>query len=114
MCQDGDRFEGLDIKGLAALTADTVINNIYNRLTERPAGTDRHHQLHTEGVFCVSYSYFCFLMYRYSFPVSFFYLVVNVRSLLNNVFRSSSFSLVVHCPIFFTVFSNCLRFVLFI
>ncbi|XP_041803075.1 WD repeat- and FYVE domain-containing protein 4 isoform X2 [Chelmon rostratus] len=37
VCEDGGRLEGLNIKGLAALTADTVIHNIHNRLTERPA-----------------------------------------------------------------------------
>ncbi|XP_040905708.1 WD repeat- and FYVE domain-containing protein 4 isoform X2 [Toxotes jaculatrix] len=37
VCEDGGRLEGLDIKGLAALTADTVIRNIHNRLAERPA-----------------------------------------------------------------------------
>ncbi|XP_030011898.1 WD repeat- and FYVE domain-containing protein 4 [Sphaeramia orbicularis] len=37
VCDDVGRVEGLDIKGLAALTANTVIYNIYNRLTERPA-----------------------------------------------------------------------------
>ncbi|KAG8000088.1 WD repeat-and FYVE domain-containing protein 4, partial [Nibea albiflora] len=36
-CEDGGRLEGLNIKGLAALTADIVIHNIHNRLTERPA-----------------------------------------------------------------------------
>ncbi|XP_028278514.1 WD repeat- and FYVE domain-containing protein 4 isoform X2 [Parambassis ranga] len=46
VCEDGDRFEGLDIKGLAALTADTVINNIYNRLTERPAEGAREEVVH--------------------------------------------------------------------
>ncbi|XP_044069032.1 WD repeat- and FYVE domain-containing protein 4 isoform X3 [Siniperca chuatsi] len=37
VCEDGGRLEGLNIKGLAALTADTVIHNIHNRLAERPA-----------------------------------------------------------------------------
>ncbi|XP_041866182.1 WD repeat- and FYVE domain-containing protein 4 isoform X2 [Melanotaenia boesemani] len=37
VCEDGGRFEGVDIKGLAALTADTVIHNIHKRLSERPA-----------------------------------------------------------------------------
>ncbi|XP_008289614.1 WD repeat- and FYVE domain-containing protein 4 isoform X2 [Stegastes partitus] len=37
VCEDGGRFEGVDIKGLAAFTADTVIDNIHNRLSERPA-----------------------------------------------------------------------------
>ncbi|XP_059215445.1 WD repeat- and FYVE domain-containing protein 4 [Centropristis striata] len=37
VCEDGGRLEGLNIKGLAALTADTVIHNIHNRLEERPA-----------------------------------------------------------------------------
>lgn len=39
VCEDGGRLEGLNIKGLAALTADTVIHNIHNRLAERHAGT---------------------------------------------------------------------------
>lgn len=38
-CEDGGRFEGLDIKGLAALTADTVISIVHKRLADRPAGT---------------------------------------------------------------------------
>ncbi|XP_029305197.1 LOW QUALITY PROTEIN: WD repeat- and FYVE domain-containing protein 4 [Cottoperca gobio] len=37
VCEDGGRLEGLNLKGLAALTADTVIHNIHNRLAERPA-----------------------------------------------------------------------------
>ncbi|XP_037638382.1 WD repeat- and FYVE domain-containing protein 4 isoform X1 [Sebastes umbrosus] len=37
VCEDGGRLEGLNIKGLAALTADTVIQNIHSRLAERPA-----------------------------------------------------------------------------
>ncbi|XP_023139483.2 WD repeat- and FYVE domain-containing protein 4 isoform X3 [Amphiprion ocellaris] len=37
VCEDGGRVESLDIKGLAAFTADTVIDNIHNRLAERPA-----------------------------------------------------------------------------
>ncbi|XP_070696577.1 WD repeat- and FYVE domain-containing protein 4 [Pempheris klunzingeri] len=36
-CEDGGRLEGLDLKGLAALTADAVIHNIHSRLAERPA-----------------------------------------------------------------------------
>ncbi|XP_010735894.3 WD repeat- and FYVE domain-containing protein 4 isoform X3 [Larimichthys crocea] len=36
-CEDDCRLEGLNIKGLAALTADIVIHNIHNRLAERPA-----------------------------------------------------------------------------
>ncbi|XP_071336839.1 WD repeat- and FYVE domain-containing protein 4 isoform X2 [Trachinotus anak] len=39
VCDDG--LEGLDVKGLAALTADTVIHNIHNRLAERPAEAAR-------------------------------------------------------------------------
>ncbi|XP_035461782.2 WD repeat- and FYVE domain-containing protein 4 isoform X3 [Scophthalmus maximus] len=35
--EDGGKLEGLDVKGLAALTADTVILNINSRLAERPA-----------------------------------------------------------------------------
>ncbi|XP_047198145.1 WD repeat- and FYVE domain-containing protein 4 isoform X2 [Hippoglossus stenolepis] len=37
VCEDGGRLEGLDVKGLAALTADTVILNIQSRLRDRPA-----------------------------------------------------------------------------
>ncbi|XP_070771661.1 WD repeat- and FYVE domain-containing protein 4 [Enoplosus armatus] len=37
VCEDGGRLEGLNIKGLAALTADTVIHNIHDRLSARPA-----------------------------------------------------------------------------
>ncbi|KAG7513031.1 WD repeat-and FYVE domain-containing protein 4 [Solea senegalensis] len=40
-CEDGGRLEGLDVKGLAALTADTVIFNIHSRLAERPAEAAR-------------------------------------------------------------------------
>ncbi|XP_026164856.1 WD repeat- and FYVE domain-containing protein 4 isoform X1 [Mastacembelus armatus] len=36
-CEDGGRLEALDAKGLAALTADTVICNIQSRLAGRPA-----------------------------------------------------------------------------
>ncbi|XP_020565278.1 WD repeat- and FYVE domain-containing protein 4 isoform X3 [Oryzias latipes] len=35
--EDGFRFEGVDIKGLAAFTADSVIHNIHKRLEEGPA-----------------------------------------------------------------------------
>ncbi|XP_069395233.1 WD repeat- and FYVE domain-containing protein 4 isoform X2 [Paralichthys olivaceus] len=37
VCEDGGRLEVLDVKGLAALTADTVILNIHSRLRDRPA-----------------------------------------------------------------------------
>ncbi|XP_078016803.1 WD repeat- and FYVE domain-containing protein 4 isoform X2 [Epinephelus lanceolatus] len=37
VCEDGGRLEDLNMKGLAALTADTVIHDIHDRLTERPA-----------------------------------------------------------------------------
>ncbi|XP_015799744.3 WD repeat- and FYVE domain-containing protein 4 isoform X2 [Nothobranchius furzeri] len=37
VCEDGGRPESADIKGLAALTADSVIHNIHSRLAERPA-----------------------------------------------------------------------------
>ncbi|CAK6951548.1 WD repeat- and FYVE domain-containing protein 4 [Scomber scombrus] len=37
VCEDGDKLEGLDMEGFVALTADTVIHNIHNRLAERPA-----------------------------------------------------------------------------
>ncbi|KAF3708270.1 WD repeat- and FYVE domain-containing protein 4 [Channa argus] len=36
-CEDGGRLDGLDLKVLAALTADAVIHNIHQRLAERPA-----------------------------------------------------------------------------
>ncbi|XP_033955876.1 WD repeat- and FYVE domain-containing protein 4 isoform X1 [Pseudochaenichthys georgianus] len=42
VCEDGGRLEGLNLKGLAALTADTVIYNIHTRLAER----------HAEGARC--------------------------------------------------------------
>ncbi|XP_042357670.1 WD repeat- and FYVE domain-containing protein 4 isoform X2 [Plectropomus leopardus] len=41
VCEDGGRLEGLDMKGLAALTADTVIHNIHKKLTEKPAEVAR-------------------------------------------------------------------------
>ncbi|XP_054655209.1 WD repeat- and FYVE domain-containing protein 4 isoform X2 [Dunckerocampus dactyliophorus] len=37
VCEEDGGFEGLDLKVLAAVTADTVIYNIQNRLAERPA-----------------------------------------------------------------------------
>ncbi|KAM4599617.1 WD repeat- and FYVE domain-containing protein 4 [Fundulus diaphanus] len=37
VCEYGARFDGADIKGLAALTADSVVHNIHNRLEGRPA-----------------------------------------------------------------------------
>uniref|UniRef100_A0A3Q3K266 Alfy-like armadillo-like repeat domain-containing protein n=1 Tax=Monopterus albus TaxID=43700 RepID=A0A3Q3K266_MONAL len=37
VCEDGVRLEGLDMTGLAVLTADAVIYNIHNRLAERTA-----------------------------------------------------------------------------
>uniref|UniRef100_UPI0037E89D37 WD repeat- and FYVE domain-containing protein 4 isoform X2 n=1 Tax=Semicossyphus pulcher TaxID=241346 RepID=UPI0037E89D37 len=37
VCEEGGRLEGLNIKGLAALTADTVIQNIHSRVEGRPA-----------------------------------------------------------------------------
>ncbi|XP_061692384.1 WD repeat- and FYVE domain-containing protein 4 isoform X2 [Syngnathoides biaculeatus] len=37
VCEEGGGLEGLDLKGLAALSAETVISNIHNRLAERPA-----------------------------------------------------------------------------
>ncbi|XP_061545443.1 WD repeat- and FYVE domain-containing protein 4 isoform X3 [Phycodurus eques] len=37
VCEEGGGLEGLDLKGLAALSADTIIYNIHNRLAERPA-----------------------------------------------------------------------------
>ncbi|XP_030603864.1 WD repeat- and FYVE domain-containing protein 4 isoform X2 [Archocentrus centrarchus] len=41
VCEDGGRFEGLDIKGLAAFTADTVIANVHKKLADRPAEAAR-------------------------------------------------------------------------
>ncbi|XP_029376155.1 WD repeat- and FYVE domain-containing protein 4 isoform X2 [Echeneis naucrates] len=41
VCEDGDKLEGLDVKGLAALTADVVINSIHSRVSERPAEAAR-------------------------------------------------------------------------
>lgn len=40
VCEGGGRLEDVDIKGLAALTADTVIHNIHSRVAGRPAGTN--------------------------------------------------------------------------
>ncbi|XP_061914195.1 WD repeat- and FYVE domain-containing protein 4 isoform X3 [Entelurus aequoreus] len=37
VCEEGGGLEGLDLKVLAAVTVDTVIYNIHNRLAERPA-----------------------------------------------------------------------------
>ncbi|KAM3606165.1 uncharacterized protein V6R79_011883 [Siganus canaliculatus] len=37
VCENGGRLEGLSIKGLAALTANTVIHNIQSRVAEGPA-----------------------------------------------------------------------------
>ncbi|XP_068597101.1 WD repeat- and FYVE domain-containing protein 4 [Brachionichthys hirsutus] len=37
VCEDGSRLDGLNIKGLAALTADAVIHNVCSRLKGRPA-----------------------------------------------------------------------------
>ncbi|XP_047459291.1 WD repeat- and FYVE domain-containing protein 4 isoform X2 [Mugil cephalus] len=37
VCEDGGRLESLDVKRLAALTADSVIHNIHSRLEGRPA-----------------------------------------------------------------------------
>uniref|UniRef100_A0AAQ4PJK2 WDFY family member 4 n=1 Tax=Gasterosteus aculeatus aculeatus TaxID=481459 RepID=A0AAQ4PJK2_GASAC len=37
VCEDGGGLEYLNIKGLAALTADTVVHNIHSRLAEGPA-----------------------------------------------------------------------------
>ncbi|KAM9364693.1 WD repeat- and FYVE domain-containing protein 4 isoform 2-T2 [Pholidichthys leucotaenia] len=41
ICEEGPEVEGLDIKGLAALTAHTVIDNVHKRLAERPAEAAR-------------------------------------------------------------------------
>ncbi|KAM4730214.1 WD repeat- and FYVE domain-containing protein 4 isoform 2-T2 [Anableps anableps] len=46
VCEDGVRFDGADIKGLAALTADSVIHNIYKRLEGRPAEQAREEVVH--------------------------------------------------------------------
>uniref|UniRef100_UPI003AAAFB81 WD repeat- and FYVE domain-containing protein 4 n=1 Tax=Centroberyx gerrardi TaxID=166262 RepID=UPI003AAAFB81 len=37
VCEPGGRAEGLDLRGLTALTAETVVSNIHNRLADRPA-----------------------------------------------------------------------------
>nr|XP_061794523.1 WD repeat- and FYVE domain-containing protein 4-like [Nerophis lumbriciformis] len=37
VCEKGGGLDGLDLKGLAVLTTDTVIHNIHYRLAERPA-----------------------------------------------------------------------------
>ncbi|CAJ1067579.1 WD repeat- and FYVE domain-containing protein 4 isoform X1 [Xyrichtys novacula] len=37
ICEEGGRLEGLNLKGLAAVTADTVIQHIHSRLAEKPA-----------------------------------------------------------------------------
>lgn len=42
ICEDEGRVDDLNLKGLAALTADTVINNIHRRLAERPADEARN------------------------------------------------------------------------
>ncbi|KAM9847921.1 WD repeat- and FYVE domain-containing protein 4 [Aulostomus maculatus] len=42
VCEEGGRLEVVDVKGLAALTADTVISNIHSRLVERPAEDARN------------------------------------------------------------------------
>lgn len=65
-CEDDCRLEGLNIKGLAALTADIVIHNIHNRLAERPAGTDMCSHQEMQCIFSqleghsTSPAYFCF------------------------------------------------------
>ncbi|XP_061140965.1 WD repeat- and FYVE domain-containing protein 4 isoform X1 [Syngnathus typhle] len=41
VCEEGEGLEGVDLKGLAALTTDAFIHNIHNRLTERPAENAR-------------------------------------------------------------------------
>lgn len=41
VCEDGGTLDGLNIKGLAALTADAVVGEIHSRLAERPAGERR-------------------------------------------------------------------------
>ncbi|KAK7930817.1 hypothetical protein WMY93_007212 [Mugilogobius chulae] len=41
ICEDGGTVEVLNLKGLAALTADIIIQNIYERLAERPADEAR-------------------------------------------------------------------------
>ncbi|XP_062422362.1 WD repeat- and FYVE domain-containing protein 4 isoform X3 [Pungitius pungitius] len=58
VCEDGGGLEYLNIKGLAALTADTVIHNIHSRLAERPAEGARSEVVRffqkqdTEGTTC--------------------------------------------------------------
>ncbi|XP_054886091.1 WD repeat- and FYVE domain-containing protein 4 [Poeciliopsis prolifica] len=46
VCEEGARVDGTDIKGLAALTADSVIHNIYKRLEGRPAEQAREEVVH--------------------------------------------------------------------
>ncbi|XP_038152382.1 WD repeat- and FYVE domain-containing protein 4 [Cyprinodon tularosa] len=46
VCEDGVKLEGADIKGLAALTADSVIQNIHKRLEGRPAEQAREEVVH--------------------------------------------------------------------
>ncbi|XP_047207420.1 WD repeat- and FYVE domain-containing protein 4 isoform X3 [Girardinichthys multiradiatus] len=46
VCEDGARFDSADIKGLAALTADSVIRNIHSRLVGRPAEQAREEVVH--------------------------------------------------------------------
>ncbi|XP_029926583.1 WD repeat- and FYVE domain-containing protein 4 [Myripristis murdjan] len=42
VCECGGRAEGLDLKELAALTAETVVSNIHSRLADRPAEDARN------------------------------------------------------------------------
>ncbi|KAM3862933.1 LOW QUALITY PROTEIN: WD repeat- and FYVE domain-containing protein 4 [Diretmus argenteus] len=42
VCETGGRAEGLDLRGLAALTAEVVVFNIHHRLADKPAEEARH------------------------------------------------------------------------
>lgn len=42
ICEDGGTVEAVNLKGLATLTADTVIHNIHRRLAEKPADEARN------------------------------------------------------------------------
>ncbi|KAM4607468.1 WD repeat- and FYVE domain-containing protein 4 [Polymixia lowei] len=42
VCEAGSRAEGLDLRGLATLTAERVVSNIHSRLADRPAEEARN------------------------------------------------------------------------
>ncbi|XP_072293692.1 WD repeat- and FYVE domain-containing protein 4 [Eucyclogobius newberryi] len=46
ICEDGGTVEDVNLRGLAALTADTVIQNIHRRLAEKPADEARKEVVH--------------------------------------------------------------------